>query len=459
MVANSSCFRKSNFRLLLVIGLMTVIFFSSCKDEIIVGSTLLDDELILVDVTDQIQLRSKTEYSVPFSSFDSLNQDRRVVCLGILDDNIFGKLTTQLALSFNINTSFPPNYPIDEKPLVVDSLVLVLTYDTLGTYGDLSSPFHVEINELTERIPSGRIIKSDTVFSLGNILADTMVYFKPQDSVSIINPTNGNVIRQIPQLRIKLSGEFADRLLHDKLSSTRDSAFVLFLKGINIKATPMNNNGMVGFNLSTLALSATTSNKLIMYYTESDTAKKVYNYNINRRFVNTVQRDYVGSMVEQHVLDSVLSDQISYIQGFAGPLVVVSLPNLDVLRNKIINYAELTVKAEKSSGMFGKFDAAPQIIAQRKNENGTLVNILDVFDSLSDIKAVFGGEKKEENGIVTYKMNITNHLKQILKNPSAYPPELYLTVFNQRETIHRSIIFGANHELYKMRLKVNFTTK
>ncbi|MBK6783105.1 MAG: DUF4270 family protein [Saprospiraceae bacterium] len=214
---------------------------------------------------------------------------------------------------------------------------------------------------------------------------------------------------------------------------------------------------MLGFNFSTVGLSSSVSNKMIMYYTESDTLKKVYNYSINRRFVNKVQRDFTGSLVEKTVQDSVLADKICYIQGFEGPKILVKMPKLDIFKDKIVNYVQLIVTADISSGTPGEYGALRQMVAETKDKNGKFKWISDIY-APEYLETVFGGKKVEKNGKVTYTMNITNHVKDILKDPTI-APELYLSVPNQNEYIQRSVIYGANHDQYKMRIKVNFTSK
>lgn len=441
------------YMVMLLFGFMLI----SCQDEILVGSDLLDDNTILLDYTEQVQLTSSNIYTGPFTAFDSLNTGKRLVCLGNLDDNTFGQLRSELAISFNINSASPPNYPFGKKPLKFDSLVLVLTYDTVGTYGNINTSFRALVSKLENKLPAGDSISSDVDITYGEKLADTILTLKPKDSVRITNHIDGKSIKQLPQMRIRLSGEFGQQLLSDTTASKKDSVFNEVLKGVYIQLLPQNDNAMLGFNFSTVGLSSSVSNKMIMYYTESDTLKKVYNYSINRRFVNKVQRDFTGSLVEKTVQDSVLADKICYIQGFEGPKILVKMPKLDIFKDKIVNYVQLIVTADISSGTPGEYGALRQMVAETKDKNGKFKWISDIY-APEYLETVFGGKKVEKNGKVTYTMNITNHVKDILKDPTI-APELYLSVPNQNEYIQRSVIYGANHDQYKMRIKVNFTSK
>jgi len=431
----------------------------SCNNEIVVGSDLLDDESIMIDVTDDVALQSSMLYTDPFTVFDSLVTDRRTVFLGKINDNEFGSLQASLALSFNMNASTPASYPIGEKSLKADSLILALTLDTLASYGDLSMPFRITVKELTEHLPSGRIITSDVELSAGMTWIDTTILIRPKDTVKIVNPSNGSILPIAPQIRLKMPADLAARILNDIPASTSDSAFVELIKGVYIEAVPLQESAMTGFNISTTAMSSSLSNKLIMYYTESDTIQKSYNYSINRRFANTSKYNTEGSVVEQNVQDSLLAAQVSYVQGFGGPRMKINLDNLDIFSDKIINYARLEIWAEPSTGLMGQFSAPNQLFAFTRNDDGTFQIIEDIVPaSLSVVVAIFGGTKESKDGKVLYKMNITNQLKKFIKDP-ALERNIYITLPTQSEYIERAAIFGSGHDMFPMKIKVNFTTK
>lgn len=439
--------------------LASAFLLSSCKDEIIVGSDLLDDEIIMVDVTDQVTMQSDVEPGNPFVTFDSLSLSRRTVFVGKISDGVFGSLTPSLALMFNLNTSSLPAYPVGEKPLRADSLVLALTYDTLATYGSLMMPFQVTVSSLSERLPAGTRLMSDLAVNTGQILADTIMYIKPKDSVRIVNPATEQTISQLPQMRVRLPIDLANRILFDTVAAVSDSAFAEIIKGVLIKANSADSRGVFGFNLSAQALSSSISNKLILYYTESDTVKKSYVYSINRRFANVTERDYISSMVEAAVADSTLGNEIAYVQGFGGPMMKLTFKDLSALDDKIINFARLYITAESASGNFGEFPACNQLYAFKKESEGDFVTIDDIIASSASLTTtVFGGTKKESAGKATYILNITNQLKAFLKDP-ALERSIYLSVPLTAENIQRAVMYGAGHGSDAIKLKVNFTSK
>jgi len=436
-----------------------MMFLTSCKDEIIVGGGLLDDEKILVDYTDTIGLTSETVMSEAIVVYDTANTSRRTYVVGQLKDSEFGTLTSDLALGFNINNSSPPSYPIGDKPLKFDSLVLVLTLDTLGTYGNPSGiPFHFQVYQLSKPLPFGRTIKSDISLEIsGNTLADVMKNVRPKDSTSIINHADGKAIKLLPQIRIKLNDEFGKSILENKEAALKDSAFVAFLKGIYMKATPMNQFGTFGINFSTAAMFSSVSNKLVMYYTESDTIKKSYGYFINSKVINKIERDINGSAVQKHIESPGLSGQQVYVQGLAGPKARIKFKNLETLKDKIINYAALEITL-KSGGDASGLVPLQQIMAERKDTSGLFFYIQDVVQTAEHYKTVFGGGLTTRAGDQIYRMNITNHLRKALTD-SEFISDIYINGFNESEEVKRSILFGADHPEKKMRLKISYTKK
>lgn len=431
----------------------------SCTNEIVVGSDLLDDEIILIDVTEDVQLNNAMVYNGPFVTFDSLVADRRTVFIGKITDPTFGTKEAALALGFNMSSSNPSAYPIGTKTLKADSLILSLAYDTLATYGSLTMPFHITVKQLVNTLPAGRTIQSDLAIQTGDTWVDTMVYIRPKDTVKIFNPVTKETLPVGFQIRFKLPQDVADRLINDVPASSTDSAFVALMKGVYIEAKPMGEEAMAGFNLSTTALASSLSNKLIMYYTEADTAKKIYNYGIRTRFVNTAKNEFAGSIADQYVQDSTLTAQVSFIQGFGGPRLKVNLSNLDIFQDKAINYAQLEFWAEPSTGILGQFAAPGQLYAFTKNSDGTYSVIKDILPiSLSSAVAVFGGKKTTQDGKILYKMNITNQLRSFVKDASL-DRNIYISTPSQAEYMDRAIIYGPAHDMYPMKIKVNFTTK
>lgn len=97
----------------------------------------------------------------------------------------------------------------------------MLTYDTVGTYGNINTSFRALVSKLENKLPAGDSISSDVDITYGEKLADTILTLKPKDSVRITNHIDGKSIKQLPQMRIRLSGEFGQQLLSDTTASKK----------------------------------------------------------------------------------------------------------------------------------------------------------------------------------------------------------------------------------------------
>ena len=113
-----------------------------------------------------------------------------------------------------------------------------------------------------------------------------------------------------PQLRLKLNDSFGQALFNNASAAKNDTIFNEFFKGLYITSKSPNNESFVyGLNLSDEALIAQSGiNKLIMYYTVSDTVKKSYEYNLHTATINKFDHDRSGSLVEKYISNTDVSD-------------------------------------------------------------------------------------------------------------------------------------------------------
>jgi len=94
-----------------------------------------------------------------------------------------------------------------------------------------------------------------------------------------------------------------------------------------------------------------------------------------------------------------------------------------------------------------------------REEDGSFRQVIDLElgNTTGTLDGVFEGGlviDAEEN-IARYEMNITTHLKEVLKGTNT--PILYLTVRNRVQNPNSLIIFGPDHPTYPARLKLTYT--
>ncbi|MBK8668463.1 MAG: DUF4270 domain-containing protein [Saprospiraceae bacterium] len=443
--------------------MIAVSFVWSCQDPILVGNDLLDDERLELKVSDNFDLSSQTIVGEKVTTYRP-SVDTRTYLLGQLNDDLFGKVSAELYMKFNMLSSTKANYHL-EQLLKFDSLVLVLGYDSLATYARSIAAQKIEVLELSESFAEKDTFYSDASFQFKpDPLAVFSTVIRPKDSVSVVNHVTRKVVRQAPQLRIKLSNDFGTKLINDENAAKNDTAFAELFKGIYIKSTPVSSDPFIyGFNLTDGALSTQNPvNKLIMYYNVASgdtTLRKTYEYLINTATINRYVHDRTGSKVEEFILNPAKGDSLTFLQGVGGVKTIVKFNDLKLNDSLLINKAELEVTVAQVSGQNGAYDPPLQLIASHKKSDGKLELIKDISQLINtgvNFSTVFGGKPVESNNVITYTINITNHIKSAVKD-SSYASDLYLGILTESETARRAVLYGAGHSTYPMKLKITYT--
>lgn len=439
--------------------LLVLSFISGCQDPILVGGTLLDDEKLNIGITNDFDLITKV---IPGDTIVTYlpNLDSRTYLLGQLDDPIFGNIAAELYLKFKLSTT-KPTYLSEEK-LRFDSLVLVLQYDTLGTYGNNIGSQSVKVYRLDESINDKDTFYSDTNLKyLPSELAKIEKIISPKDSVRIKDHLTGKQVTLSPQLRIRIDNSFGEALIKNEDAAKNDTLFDEFFKGIYLTSTSTNNQPfMYGLNFNNTALNSTSPiNKLIMYYTVNDTTEKTYEYLINTATINRFVHNRTTSQVESFINNPLLGDSLSFIQGVGGVKTVVKFNDLNSLDTLLINKAELEITAADVQGQNGVYNLPKQLIATRKNSDGNLIFIDDIAQLVSGnvlFSPVFGGSPIVSGSLRKYKLNITNHIKRAVKDKT-FDSDIYISVLTEAENPARAIFYGAKHSQYPVKLNITYT--
>jgi hypothetical protein len=440
-----------------------------CQDPILVGSDILDDEKINIEVVHNFDLSTKT---VPgerllthriSSNRDRVAYDPRFYRLGeIKNDPLYGKVSAELFLKFRFNANANPSYHTDEN-VKFDSLVLVLAYDSLATYGNTSGAQEINVYQLDKEYNSNDTFYSDTKLEHQSFpaLVSKVTLIKPKDSVSITSHITGKAVKQVPQLRLRLRDNFGESLIDNESAAKSDTAFRSFMKGVYITSKSTDNKPLLyGFNFNNASLDATSPvNKLILYYTSKDTIKKVYEFPIDRATINSYLHDRSGSQVETFITQPTLGDSLAFIHGIGGVKTSIKFNDLSSLKGKLINKAELEIYVADIPSPDGTFAAPSQLIATRLNEKGEYVFIEDILQTLlgaSNFTPVFGGTLTKDSKGQKYVLNVTNHIKQSSNNAS-YLSEIFLSVITEAENPSRTALFGAKHSKFPVKLTVTYT--
>jgi len=417
----------------------------SCNDPTSIGSELLEEDTAQLKSTDTVRVEARTvrvdsiRTTVPFSALNGY-------IWGDFLDPIFGRSTARIFAEAKpefIN----PNFDNVE----VDSVVLVLPYDSTLFYGKTNQEYSVEVTRLLDILPNDRDLYSDVTFTkdLGPLGSAT---FRPSlDSVEVLNYTGLNTeVLTFPQLRVPLNIEFGRQLVRlDTSVFQSDSLFTEFFKGLAIEPTATT-EGLIGFDLFN------QRSGIFIYYTR-DTIQDQFQLEFNNAAVKHLnfEHDYGGSEVEQGLgkLDST-----AYVQGMSGLDLEITFPDLDQLQDVVVNKAELKLFLRpESRGDTIPLDAADQLIISYRGSSGNQILIDDVFFTQADLQDQFGGfvEDDMDDEPPVYRMNLAAHFQDIIDG--VVPNTITVSILRKQESPKRTVLFGTGAAQFSPRLELTFT--
>lgn len=447
-----------------ILGLVCgLVFLTGCQDQTIVGYELVQGESLNVEYCDTFGLKAKTIES-DYSQLATYRQgtNSQTLLIGHLDDPYFGKTSSQAFMETRIYgvTSLP-----DYTGATFDSLVLVLSLDTLGTYGDVGT-HDIEVYRVIEDMQDIDTVYANQSFEteMTPIGVRNNVTINAKDSTTIINHSDGEEIVLEPQLRIKLNEEFGQMLLADTNAVKSDTLFTEFLSGINIRSKNANNS-MFGIDVNS-DTSGDFQTALVMYYT-IDTVKYSYQYYVGLTRSSYITQDISGTPVESSLDDYTQGEEQVYIQSNLGTNIEFDLSTVMSYSDKLINKVELDIyMADLPGDDLDKYYPCEDIIASSRDENGNLSVVQDVelaisaSSTTSARRLIYGGylEEVELNGITVkrYTVNLTKHIHYLHDNPTE-PQNIVFTVLSRAERPTRSILYGPGHAEYPAKLKVTYT--
>ncbi len=430
----------------------------SCNDPTVIGSDLLSGDQLDIEFTDTLTLRAYTDVNDSITVWgpgaNGINFQN--FAFGDYQDPIFGRSVASIYAQFVTNSSLPKFESTD----VLDSVVLMLAYNTGLSYGKLDEPFTMEVFRMSESLDADeKYINSDSFSVYQSPLKSVTFVPNLTDSVTVMEP-NADTLRSVelpPHLRIRMDNiGIIDSFFNSVDSATfaSDSSFLELFKGIWLKPASQN-KGMLSF------IMRGTNTSLRYYYTESDGDKRSYDFRVfSGNPVVLHQRNYYGgSEVAEFIgqTGEVRNDSILFMQGLNGVNIEFEIPYADELKNVIINKAELILPVLELSGDNDDYGLVPQIYATEVVVDDSLAIVEDIFlANLSrpteDFGNYFGG-KAPTDGV--YKLSLSAQLQKILEGASS--KKLRLTVYVRSERAARVVLAGPSHPTTPAKLNITFT--
>ena len=432
--------------------LITLGMLNSCTQPGIIGSDLLKQDQLDVTFTDQVNFIT---YLQATDSLKTYGPDAGEQLLGFLcgqfSDPVFGLSTSVINAQLRLNTANPPDF----DGATLDSMVLILPYRSERVYGDTTEAYNLEVYLLDEPMDDTLRYYSNRSFAASQLIAASTVFPTPNDSVEILvhgSDTMGTQLL-IPQVRIRMDDGFAQSLFaEDSLVLETDSSFLLKYKGLQIK-TAGQNKGMLCFNLN-----STSAGLTVYYHVDTVFSQYTFTFPSGSARMTSFTHDYAGSPVEAFFQDSTRCDSLLFIQGMSGPGIVVEIPDTNLIKDRVINRAELefTIITLPEDGGY-VFDPIEQLIVSEIQDDGTLSVIPDVSIGLvrQSLDIFFGGTVNEDATPHTYTMNLSAYFIDLKNGEAGH--RLLITPLYRAELANRVVLCGPKHPDYPAKIKLSLT--
>lgn len=435
-----------------MIGILLILALFSCKkDPYEIGIDLLPP-------SDTLNVRTTDTCTIEAFSVrqDSTRTDKTTsLMLGSIMDPVFGLTSNSFYTQVFLESE---GVSFGAHP-VLDSLVLMLFYS--GYYGDTLTQQNVKVYEISDYFSYDSVRYSTQQLGIyPTLLSDLDFTPRINDSVSVYGS------KVAPHLRINLNKQtnyLGNKILTaptDVLAS--NNAFIHFVKGLYVQATPVNSKGAI-LNLS---LSSGLS-KMVVYFHNGDVpADDSLSFNLplsqyGAHFIHVEHNGYLDATQElkRQILnhDSAQGANQLFLQGMGGVKVKLKFPYMNNLgKGKIIaiNDAILELKNMETDTIY----PAPLTLSLiRQDSIGRIGYIIDENEGAT----YFGGTYNTTTR--SYFFRLTQHMQKVVMNAYSEHFDVYLVVNDpvlSTITPNRIMLYGTKTYLpgdFANRLKLKMT--
>jgi hypothetical protein len=435
--------------------LAALVLWTGCKKPGALGYELLDDEYTDYNFTDTISIRCTIEREDSSLTSDLSSTAEYFLC-GSINDPEMGKSSSEI-FSLLIGKNLNPNF--DTTMHAFDSIVLYLTYDLRGFYGDTLQPQSLHIL----RVDNGYEIKDDKeYYSNHSFPANTEIgrlenfYPKPSASDSLFEGLEGSFVK------LTLDPAFGQELFNiDSLIYAADTLFQAKLRGLKIMSTSTGTGAMMAFDLNNSSLSRIR----LFYHLKSDSTALNYDYFFKgaNKFTHFTH-DHSGSPAGQ-LIDQVSEEKL-YVQGMEGLRVKIEFPYAHLLNKIAVNQAELVLHvADENTSLL---PADQLFLTQYSEEDTTFVLTSDVLYSFgSNLTGGFGDFGGDPNKVVIngtsvtqYRMSLSELFQHIVDDDASTDTKkrtVYMGVFPRSRTANRAVLYGPKSLSFPAKLELKYT--
>ena len=423
----------------------------SCTNPTSLGLDILEEDFLNLLYSDTLSIATGTEAGdsvivhTPTAFAGSY-------LMGRLNDPVFG--ISEAGLYAQVVPEFlRPAFPANAR---VDSLVLVLPYDTTRFYGNLEQDLSLEVFRLAERINGDVSQYSNASFAFVPTLIGRFRGKPSKDSLAVQDYRGGTATTiSFPHLRISLSGALGQELLSaDTTVYTSDSLFIEYFKGLYIRPASTGGGNLVGLNLS-------AANAGLMVYYRTDTLARQFQFQFNRFLANVtpLRHNYTGTQVEASLdRPPTLQNAYMFVQGMAGVNGKIKIPNVKKFQGVVINKAELILRVAQLPGdNFSLYPPANFLSLYYRDKNGYLLPIPDALLIQSNLRDNFGGiyVPGVSGAPGLYRINLGTHFRNIVEGRVS--DELLIGLSPKASNGARTVLYGSASPENKVKLRVAYT--
>ncbi|RVU01488.1 DUF4270 family protein [Mucilaginibacter limnophilus] len=370
------------FRLDLLTLLISLFILNSCKNPDGIG----------LDVDERNQ-QSGTLMADSNVVLNTLREDSVIVSnltrtpLGLFNDPELG--VTESSIATDINLPGLAKYEIPDGTITVDSAIMSLKYGTNGFYGDSSnSVFKVNIHQLLEKPIGGNYVYYNSKtwnYNTNTVIGSKTFIARSHDTLKVTAIVTGKpdtITRVLPQVRVPLNTDFIKNLLFtSELRTASNDVFQNYAKGFFITLDKNSTTGAGGV----LGVTPDTLHVYIRVNDDGDIDTTIVNIPITKRIAQ-ITHSYTEE-IKALIADQNTPNTRAYIQGMGGLRVKVNFPDLNKLKNVIINRAELVITPVSAN----QFSPLPRLMLYKYDLAKQRTYIEDAVDARTGFSGLFGG--------------------------------------------------------------------
>jgi hypothetical protein len=425
--------------------------FGQCTRTEDFGRELLAGDVVAVNFDEIIELEAITIRERPLNYYNPGIRAANRIFVGGWDSEYFGTLA-----SMGHFRVFPTSQ-VQFEGLQIDSIVMILEYDTANYYGDTLSEMQLGVYLLKETLRNDSIYTTQSFIPFEEEPIGMTEIFIPRPTSNLITYDDDSVATvRTPRISVKLNDIFVEKFKSLSLSALADNnVFLETIPGFMIKPE-IQSNALVSFRLR----NARTG--IEVYYEDSDGVKRTFQMfplSSGGAAFSRYERSYENCFVEEYLNNSE-KDDFHFIQGGQGLNLEIQLPLPEEIKGKSISFAQLEFIVHKLEDLdYEKFPQTNRILASRYiNEEGLALISEATFAISTQNFSLFGGSEIEieRDGelVRAYRFNISGHYQRVLQG--VIDNKIVLDALVSAEQFGHLTLYGKG-SLYKPVLKLVYT--